>query len=218
LRNSQEEYAVSAQQEPTAATPFLMGDQLYLHSLEKEDLPHIRRWANDPEVRRLTGEVLPMSQAAAEEFYERVRTDKERVWFVVVLKEGERVIGEAGLLRMFPAWRTTDMSIIIGDKAAWGQGYGVEAARLLLDFAFGALNMHRVAVGVVSFNERALHFWEKVGFRREGLQRDGYYCDHAYHDFVMMSVLEDEFRRMRNDEINPEMDVVARGPAQQGEK
>jgi diamine N-acetyltransferase len=197
----------------TPAAPFLVGERLYLRPLEKEDLPAIRRWWNDPEARRLIGEVLPMSQAAAEEFYERVRTDKERVWFVIVLKEGDRAIGEAGLLRMFPAWRTTDMSIIIGDKAAWGQGYGVEVARLLLDFAFGALNMHRVAVGVVGFNERALRFWEKVGFRREGLQRDGYYCDHAYHDFVMMSILEEEFRTMRQGEAGPTMDVVAGRPA-----
>jgi diamine N-acetyltransferase len=53
-----------------------------------------------------------------------------------------------------------------------------------------------VAVGVVGFNERAIRFYEKVGFREEGRQRDGYYCDHAYHDFVMMSILEDEFRQL----------------------
>jgi diamine N-acetyltransferase len=173
---------------------FLLGERLYLRPLEKEDLPLIRQWANDPEMRGLIGEVLPMSVAAAEEFYERGRTDKEQVWFVIVLREGDRVIGEAGLLRMFPAWRTTDMSIIIGDKEAWGKGYGLEVARLMLDFAFGAMNMHRVAVGVVGFNERALRFWEKAGFRREGVERDGYFHNHAYHDFVMMSILEEEYR------------------------
>jgi diamine N-acetyltransferase len=175
---------------------FLIGDRLYLRPLEKEDLPLIRRWANDPEVRGLTGEVTPMSQAGGDEFLDRVRTDRERVWFVVVLKQGDRVIGEAGLLRIFAAWRTTDLSIIIGDKEAWAQGYGVEAILLLLDYAFGYLNMHRVALGVVGFNERALRFYEKVGFKREGIQRDGYYHDHRYHDFVMMSILEDEFRAL----------------------
>jgi RimJ/RimL family protein N-acetyltransferase len=63
-----------------------------------------------------------------------------------------------------------------------------------LDYAFGYLNFHRVAVGVVEFNERALQFYEKVGFRREGIQRDGYYYDHEYFDFVMMAVLEAEYR------------------------
>lgn len=173
---------------------FLLGERVYLRPVEKEDLPLIRKWADDPEIRALTGEVAPMSQAAAEEWFEHVQADRDRVWFIVALKENDRPIGEAGLLRMFPAWRTTDLSIIIGEKDAWGKGYGSEAIRLLLDYAFGALNFHRVAVGVVGFNERALRFYEKAGFKREGIQRDGYYCDHAYHDFVMMSILEDEFR------------------------
>jgi len=187
---------MTKQAEPCDPVEFLVGERLYLRPIEAEDLPLVRRWANDPDVRRLTGEALPMSKAGADEFLERVRQDKERVWFVVVLKEGDRVIGEAGLLRMFHPWRNTDLSIIIGDKDAWGQGYGTEAILLLLDYAFGYLGFHRVSLGVVGFNERALRFYEKVGFKREGVQRDGYYYDHAFHDFVMMSILEDEFRQL----------------------
>jgi RimJ/RimL family protein N-acetyltransferase len=88
------------------------------------------------------------------------------------------------------------LSIILGDKTAWRQGYGAEALYLLLDYAFGSLNFHRVAIGVVGSNERALRFYAKAGFRKEGLQRDGYYYRHAYQDFVMMSILEDEFRAL----------------------
>jgi diamine N-acetyltransferase len=175
---------------------FLIGEHTYLRPLEREDLPLLRRWANDPEIRGITGEVTPMSQAAADEFYEKVRTDRDRVWFVIVVKEGHRMIGECGLLRMFPAWRTTDLSIIIGEKAAWGKGYGTETIRLLLDYAFGYLNFHRVSIGVVAFNEGALRFYEKIGFQREGIQRDGYYYNHRYYDFVMMSILEDEFKAL----------------------
>jgi diamine N-acetyltransferase len=173
---------------------FLIGERVYLRPLEASDLAILRQWANDPDIRALTGEVLPMSQAGADEFLERVRTERDRVWLVVVVKETGQVIGEAGLLRMFHAWRTTDLTLIVGDKAAQGRGYGTEAIVLLLDYAFGHLNFHRVAVGVVGFNDRALRFYEKVGFRREGIQRDGYYWQHRYHDFVMMSLLEDEFR------------------------
>jgi RimJ/RimL family protein N-acetyltransferase len=140
-----------------------------------------------------------MSWAEAEAFYDRVKSDVHRLWFIVALVENDRAIGEAGLLRMFPAWRTTDLSIIIGERDAQGKGYGTEAINLLLDYAFGYLNYHRVAVGVVGFNEAALRFYEKVGFRKEGIQRDGYYCGHSYYDFVMMSILEDEYRAPRRD-------------------
>jgi RimJ/RimL family protein N-acetyltransferase len=167
-----------------------------LRPQEKEDLPDIQKWANDPQIRPLTGEVRPMSATGAEEWSERVRNDRDRVWFVVALKENDQLIGEAGLLRMFPDWRTTDLSLILGEKDAWGKGYGTEAILLLLDYAFGFLNFHRVSVGVVGFNERAIHFYKKVGFKQEGIQRDGYYYNHGYHDFIMMSILEDEFRKL----------------------
>ena len=185
----------SERREVGPAMGFLVGERVYLRPVEREDLVHIRKWANDPQIRRLTGEVRPMTAAAAERFFEKVNNEEDRVWFMVVLREDDRVIGEAGLLRMFPPWRATDLSIILGEVDAWGQGYGTEAIRLLLDYAFGSLNFHRVAIGVVGFNERALRFYERVGFRREGIQRDGYYYGGRYHDFVMMSMLEDEYLR-----------------------
>jgi diamine N-acetyltransferase len=179
-------------QNPRSA--FLSGNKVYLRPMEKSDLPLLRKWTNDPEIRELIAEVSPTSSQGMEEYLERIRKDTSRVWFVIVLKRNDRVIGECGLLRMFHPWRTSDLSIFIGDKKAWGKGYGTEALRLLLDYAFGHLNFHRLSFGVVGSNRRAVRFYEKAGFKREGIQRDGYYFNHAYQDFVMMSMLEDEFR------------------------
>lgn len=175
---------------------FLIGERVYLRPVEREDLAYVRKWSNDPEIRRVTGEVTPMTQKEAEAWFEKLQSDESRVWFMVALKENDLVIGEAGLLRMFHPWRTTDLSIILGEKEVWGQGYGTEAINLLMDYAFGYLGFHRIAIGVVGFNERALRFYEKVGFKREGVQRDGYYYDHEFSDFVMMSILEEEFRAL----------------------
>jgi diamine N-acetyltransferase len=178
----------------------LVGQRVCLRPLGKGDLVYLRQWSEDAEVRALIGETRPMSVADCERFLEQVRADERREWFAVVTTKSKRVIGEAGLLRMDPLWRTTDMSIIIGEKEEWGKGYGTETAILLLDLAFRHLGFHRVAVGVVGFNERALRFWAKNGFRKEGVQRDGYYHDGMYYDFVMMSILEDEFWELQGGE------------------
>lgn len=175
-------------------TPFLSGERVYLRAFEAEDLQYIQRWYNDRQLRGECGIERPYSRYAAEQWLNRMNQDESRVWFVVCLTENDQVIGEAGLLRMFPAWRQTDATMIIGEKDAQGKGYGSEALRLLLDYAFGYMNFHRVSIGVVGFNDRALHFWEKAGFRREGVFRDGYYWNHCYYDFVMMSILESEYR------------------------
>jgi diamine N-acetyltransferase len=177
---------------------FLSGEHVYLRPIEREDIPLLLKWVNDPELRGLIGEVLPTSQAGMEAYLEKIRGDESRVWFGIVVRENDQLIGEAGLLRMFPPWRTTDLTIILGEKSTWSKGYGTEVINLLLDYAFGYLNFHRVSIGVVGSNEQALRFYEKVGFRREGVQRDGYFYNHAYQDFVMMSILEDEFRTLQN--------------------
>jgi len=174
----------------------LTGKRVYLRPLAKEDLVYLRKWSEDAELRGSIGETKPMSQADCEKFLEQVCADNSREWFMVVIKQDNQVIGEAGLLRMDRAWRATDVSVIIGEKEEWGKGYGTETILLLLNYAFRHLNFHRVAIGVVGFNERALRFWEKVGFRKEGVHRDEYYYDGKYYDFVMMSILEDEFREL----------------------
>lgn len=181
--------------DPTSPAPaFLAGPSVALRPVERADMELIRRWVNDPEIRALIGETRPLTASGAETYLQKLQTDESRVWFIIVERATQRPIGECGLLRMMPAWRTTDLSIILGEREAWGKGYGTEAITLLMNYAFGFLNFHRIAIGVVGFNQRALRFYEKVGFQREGLQREGYFYDHQYHDFVMMSILEHEFR------------------------
>ena len=173
--------------------PTLSAQDVILRPLEERDIPSLVKWSEDPELRRLIGEVAPMDAGEAAAFLEKARMDASREWYAVALRDG-RAVWEAGLLRIFPAWRTADASVIIGEAGERGKGHGTQAARLLLDRAFGDLGMHRVAVGVVGFNEGALRFWERLGFRREGVQRDGYLVEGRYHDFVMMSLLEEEYR------------------------
>ena len=79
----------------------LTGGRVHLRPFGKDDLTYIQKWSNDTEIRRLTGEVAPMSRAGTEKFYRELRADKDRAWFVIVVKRSGRVIGEAGLLRMF---------------------------------------------------------------------------------------------------------------------
>ena len=172
----------------------LTGRRVYLRPFSRDDLLYIQKWSNDAELRKLTGEVAPMSQAETEKWYQELLDDKDRMWFVIVLKRSNLVIGEAGLLRMFRPWRNTDMTIIIGEKDAWGKGYGTDVGHLLLDYAFRRLGFHRISVGVVGFNNRALRFWESLGFKKEGVERDAHFYDNEYTDGIMMSILENEYR------------------------
>lgn len=178
----------------------IMGDRLYLRPYRKEDLKLMYKWMNDREILSLVGEVRPWSEEVLSDFYDKVKNDKDRAWFSIVLKEEDRVIGETGLLRVFWDWRTTDLTIEINEKDVWNKGYGTEAIQLMLSWIFETLGFHRVSIGVVGFNKRALHFYEKNGFKKEGVLREGYLYEGKFYDFIMMSILEDEFRKNRNNQ------------------
>ena len=75
-----------------------------------------------------------------------------------------------------------------------GQRFGTEATKLMLEYGFGKLNFHRIELEVFSFNTRAIHVYEELGFVHEGMKRECRYYDHQYYHAVMMSILEQEYR------------------------
>lgn len=170
---------------------FLESENIYLRPFIKEDIDFFTKWYNDFDTRSKIGAVDSTSSFEAEKIIER--NDKDSIWFAVVRKSDNKVIGETGLLRMFPAWATTDLTIIIPDKEDQHKGYGVETINLIMNYAFGYLNFNRISIGVVGFNDSALSFYKKVGFKKEGIQEEGYYYNYKYYDFVMMRILKREF-------------------------
>jgi diamine N-acetyltransferase len=173
---------------------FLESTRILLRPIQREDLKYLAELMSDREIGILTGEVYPSTEKGMEEFYERCQKTEDRIWFVIVDKETGKVIGETGFLRMFMPWRTTDFSLVIWDKEYWSKGYGKEIAALMLEYGFNSLNIHRMAIGVVGFNQNALKLWKSIGFVEEGRQKDGYFVNGEYSDFVMLYLLEDDYR------------------------
>ena len=79
------------------------------------------------------------------------------------------------------------------DKGSWGQGYGTEATRLVVQHAFATLNLNRVWLEVYEYNPRGLRAYEKVGFRKEGVKRQDNYRAGRYWDTIVMAILREEW-------------------------
>lgn len=82
----------------------------------------------------------------------------------------------------------------IGERSDWDRGYGTEALRLALRYAFDELNLHRVTLGVFDYNPRARRAYEKAGFRFEGRERGANLRDGERHDVCMMGILRHEWK------------------------
>ena len=96
------------------------------------------------------------------------------------------------------------MSIGLGDSANWGKGYGNEATRLALGFAFNELNLHRVQLTVFDYNSRAIHLYEKLGFQQEGIYREFLQRDGRRFDMYLYGLLGHEWEARERGRSNPE--------------
>jgi RimJ/RimL family protein N-acetyltransferase len=170
------------------------GSLVRLRAPEIGDLERNHRWMNDREVTRYLSARYELS-LAAEEAWMRERVGVPLSWdnafFAIETKEG-RHIGNTNLFALAAEDRKAELGIMIGEKDCWSQGYGTDAVRTLVRFAFDEMNLNRVQLHAYAFNERAIAAYRKVGFIEEGRMRQFHYAEGAYHDAVVMGVLRGE--------------------------
>ncbi|WP_308637204.1 GNAT family N-acetyltransferase [Paenibacillus silvisoli] len=173
------------------------GSPIVLRMAQESDLDAYLAFLHDEETGRLTGSQQTFTRDQIEAWLRKIGTpSEERVDLLIVLEETGELLGEVVLNEMDAANRSANIRIAIQGTQHRGRGFGTEAMRLMLRHGFDALGLHRIHLGVYAFNPRAIHVYEKLGFKREGVQRDVLYQDGAYHDLILMAILEDEFRAL----------------------
>ncbi|HIP95838.1 MAG TPA: N-acetyltransferase [Anaerolineae bacterium] len=174
----------------------ILGQKVRLRAIERDDLPTFVRWFNDPEVRHYLTAYMPMSLAEEEKWFEgQLQKQDGRIFAIEVIDGDQPVhIGNVGIHDVDWKNRAAEVGIVIGEKDYWGKGYGTDALKTLLRFAFQEMNLHRVQLRVHDYNARALRCYEKCGFQHEGRQRQALFRDGEYHDVLLMGILAGEFQ------------------------
>lgn len=171
----------------------IAGERCYLSPIDPDDAPLTAAWINDPEV--AAGVTLARNIInAAQERDTLVSLAARPHHFAIVAQDGDALLGICGIEDVSAIDRTGELGIMIGDKRFWDRGFGAEAVRLLLRFAFLTLNLNNIRLTVHSFNERAIRCYRKCGFKRCGYWPDSWYHDGALHGTVTMYLLRADFR------------------------
>jgi RimJ/RimL family protein N-acetyltransferase len=161
------------------------------------------RWTHDPEYMRLVSAdpVRPLSPGQIKKKYEEAgkdasRQSQNRFSFAVRMRADDRLIGVVRLDRI--EWNNGAGWLALGIGAAEdrGQGYGTEALRLILRYAFDELNLHRLSASTFEYNTGALRFLERAGFaievrRRQAIQREG-----RRWDDLFLGILREDWERL----------------------
>lgn len=172
----------------------LQGERVFLRPLNADDQDTYYTLFFDTNVRRLTGTKQAFTYAQIEQYIANKWQDSGAVLLLICLQDTEEVIGDIALQDIDTTNRNANIRIAIGKAEHQSKGYGSEAMRLMLDYGFGILNLHRVELNLFDYNKQAARAYEKVGFTIEGVQREALFYDHAYHDSILMSILAREYR------------------------
>ncbi|OLB38342.1 MAG: hypothetical protein AUI01_06415 [Ktedonobacter sp. 13_2_20CM_2_56_8] len=178
----------------------LRGEKVFLRAFKREDLQRQWTFNNDIEMEVMGGGDPPEPQALERleaEFDEQIRKGGRDGPNFAIEADG-KYIGMCGLFHFDEAAHTCEMGIGIGDKAYWGHGYGRDAVRVLLDYAFRQRNLHKVWLRVNANNERAIRSYRACGFVEEGRLRKHVWSNGQYVDSVYMGILSDEWAAAQN--------------------
>ncbi|GMA58037.1 acetyltransferase (GNAT) family protein [Alicyclobacillus sacchari] len=75
------------------------------------------------------------------------------------------------------------------DKAYNGRGYTTEAVRLVVDYAFRVLKLHRIEAGVMPHNEGSIRVLEKSGFEKEGLSKKNVLINGKWEEHLHFAIV-----------------------------
>jgi RimJ/RimL family protein N-acetyltransferase len=158
------------------------------------------RWGLDSEYRRLLDNdpARMFSTKKIKEWLEKDFVEKEPADFCLFLIQtlaDDRLIGFVGLDGIL--WNHGDsfVGIGLGEREYWGKGYGTDAMRLMLRYAFNELNLQRVSLTVFEYNPRAIRSYEKAGFVLEGRVRLSMKREGRRWDLIYMGILRDEWEK-----------------------
>ena len=188
----------------------LVGEKVILEEIDHANIEQMRVWRNQPDMRQWFREYKDISRDKQEAWYKERgnNTNPAHVYFQIMslgAEENENtfkrtpeerietryLIGACGLHYIDFRLRSAEFGIFLGrDK---GAGKGKEALKMLCDYGFKELNLHKIWAEVYSSND-SIELYRKLGFKDDGILRDNFFHNGKYGNSIMMSVLEDEWQ------------------------
>lgn len=169
---------------------FIEGDNIYLRKLRKSDVDsNYCNWMNDPEVNQyLESRFEKWSIKKLEDYVTKIQDNPDYVFLSIILKDENRHIGNIKIGPINQIHKFADVGLIIGERSFWGRGLATEALKLIVDYAFNTLNLHKLTAGAYADNIGSIRAFEKAGFLIEGIKKKHYLYNGDYIDGVLLGV------------------------------
>ena len=129
-------------------------------------------------------------------FKDHVESNSTRVQCGIYHKKDAKLIGVIALNNIDFINRTSELSVLIGEKNYQSLGFLVEAHKLMLRHGFETMNLHKI-YGGSAIKEVDVLFCRALGYQREGIQRQHIYKNGKYYDLYLFGILKEEFDQLK---------------------
>jgi RimJ/RimL family protein N-acetyltransferase len=174
-----------------SAPPFLHGETVTLHPVEREDLEFVRDVINDPRVWSQLGSATPKNMEQEEQWLESLSEDDGDVQLLVCVDDDP--VGTVGM-HVNETWGYGELGYLVAPEA-WGNGYCTDAVRTLCRYAFDERRLEKVGAQCYDTNPGSRRVLEKAGFTHEGVLRKQAFLGGERVDLHHYGLLVEEFER-----------------------
>ena len=165
----------------------LEGETINIRVMEKEDIPSILEWVNDPEY---WGDFQPFERKSKSELERQFdKRPPEQNWLFIEKKNGSKI----GVISHFPVGKNLGIgfNLILSER---GKGFGTEAVKIMVDYLFLSKQIVRIQAHTDVRNVASQKVLEKAGFKREGTVRKFLFVRGKWRDMFLSGILREEWK------------------------
>ncbi len=180
---------------------FLVGTNVEMRPCQLAHIDLYFQWINDAQARHLARNVFPVSRESLKKQLEEDKEDPKSVWMEIWHKKDQKPVGTGGLFSIDLVNRHAVIVMSIGEVDYWHKGIGTEVYKILINYGFGELNLHRIEAWIYDPNDASKQAAHKAGMDLECSLNDTIFIDGSYYCTDIFVIFESAWRSSRENEI-----------------
>lgn len=168
----------------------IYGEKIVLRAVEKANNTMLLSLINDPDTEMmLGGSSWPVSESDQLKWFEHQEHSRDVLRCIVALQNDGRALGTIILSDIDQKNATGHIHIKMLKDGGRGRGYGTDAVKTMVRYAFEELRLNCIYANILAYNDASIKLFERCGFKKDGVLRQRVYKKGKFVDMLAYSIL-----------------------------